>query len=74
MQRGILFRAGAIMRQSDTFGVKEETEGGEFIMYRVDLHRRVQLACHHEGLSSREAASDLHQPNVLSLKSLRKPS
>ncbi len=25
-------------------------------MYRVDLYRRVRLACHHEGLSRREAA------------------
>ncbi len=25
-------------------------------MYRVDLYRRVRLACHHEGLSQREAA------------------
>ena len=25
-------------------------------MYSVDLYRRVRLACHHEGLSQREAA------------------
>ena len=25
-------------------------------MYEVDLYRRVRLACHHEGLSRREAA------------------
>jgi len=25
-------------------------------MYHVDLYRRVRLACHHEGLSHREAA------------------
>ena len=25
-------------------------------MYTVDLYRRVRLACHHEGLSQREAA------------------
>jgi len=25
-------------------------------MYQVDLYRKVRLACHHEGLSKREAA------------------
>ncbi|MCH8240303.1 MAG: IS21 family transposase, partial [Proteobacteria bacterium] len=25
-------------------------------MYQVDLYRRVRLACHHDGLSKREAA------------------
>jgi transposase len=29
-------------------------EGGE--MYHVDLYRKVRLACHHDGLSGREAA------------------
>lgn len=56
-------------------------------MYGVDLYRRVQLACHHEGFSSREAErrfgvdcrtvkkmlSSLMLPGYRRLKPVRRP-